>query len=195
MDDVFYASPWPGLLLWSALYISDFLLTMICARLYRGVREHVKFEGSYEITPYYQKDVDELRVFSPRFFLALALTCTIQALIWWLAVRAVVLPDLYLFALGAMVLLELTIHVRHIRNLFLFRAILAGTGISGRIEYPRDVVLRLSAVELFSFAVLYAIVFLVTVSWFVLGGAVACVSTGANHLNLVRRHQSGHAPG
>ncbi len=162
-------------------------MTMTCARLYQqGARERIAFEGSYEITPYYQGDVDALRMASPRFLLALVATCAIQAMLWYVAMGTQVLPQAYLFAVGMMVGAQLTIHVRHIRNLFLFRAILAGDGITGRIEYGRPVMLRLSAVELTSFAGLYAIVAAITLSWFILGAAVICVAMAANHRTLAR---------
>ncbi len=135
MEALFYVSPWPGLVLWSVLYVSDFFMTMTCARLYQqGARERIAFEGSYEITPYYQGDVDALRMVSPRFLLALVATCAIQAMLWYLSMRTGVLPQAYLFAVGMMVGVQLTIHVRHIRNLFLFRAVVAGDGITGRIS-------------------------------------------------------------
>jgi hypothetical protein len=192
LHDAFYASPWPGLLMWAVLYTSDLVLTMTCARLYhQGAREFVRFEGSYEITPYYQNDVDRLRWFSPRFFAALAATCALQGLMWYLTMTTGILPDIYVFAVGAMVLTELTIHVRHVRNLFLFRALVSGEGgISGHIEYPRPIMLRLSAIEIGAFAGLYAILFVVTESWFLLGGTVACLSLAINHLKLSRAHKT-----
>ena len=189
MEAIFYASPWPGLVLWAALYVSDFLMTMTCARLYQnGARERITFEGSYEITPYYQRDVDTLRLVSPRFLLALVGTCAIQAALWLLTMRTQVVPQAYVFAVGMMIMIQLTIHVRHIRNLFLFRAVLAGDGISGRIEYGRPIMLRMSAVELFSFAGVYAILFAITFSWFILGGAVICAVMAANHRTLASNH-------
>jgi hypothetical protein len=189
--DGFYASPLPGLLLWAALYCSDFLFTMVCARLYQtGVRERLTFEGSYEITPYYQKEVDRLRLLSPRFLVALTATAAVQVALWWLTMRVVSLPGVYLFALGSMVLSQVSVHLRHIRNFFLFRAIVAGNGITGRITYARPVMLRLSAVEFFAFAAAYAVIYLMTQSWFVLGGVVVCLSIGVNHRQLADRHVS-----
>jgi hypothetical protein len=104
-------------------------------------------------------------------------------------------PQLYLFTLGGSLLIECTIHVRHLRNLFLFRAILADNGIAGRIEYARPIMLRLSAEEFFAFAAAYAIIFLVTESWFVFGGVMTCVSTGINHRTLARRYIDAGASG
>jgi len=187
--DAFSASPWPGILLWAALYVSDFLFTMLCARLYRvGAGQQISFEGSYEITPYYQKEVDAVRLLSPRFVLALVALSAAQFALWWLTMKALFVPQLYFFGLGAMVLVQLTVHVRHIRNYFLFRAVLAGEGITGRIEYARPVMLRMSAAEFFAFAGAYAVIYLMTTSWFVLGGVFMCLSVGVNHRQLARQH-------
>jgi hypothetical protein len=186
VNPVLDASPWPGVVIWIVLYVSDFLFTMTCARLYQaGVRNVVVFEGSYEITPYYQKDVDSLRMVSPRFLLALTLTSALLYLSWWMSQES----DTYYFyplMFGAFVLLELAIHVRHVRNLFLFRAVLASGGIRGRIEYDRPVMLRLSAIELMTFAGVFAVIFLVTLNWFVLGGALTCFTTALKHRSLAR---------
>ena len=138
MIDAFYLSPWPGALCWAALFVSDMLLTVTCARMYQaGVRERFVFEGSYELTPYHQADIDALRAFSPRFLFALVAAVALQACLWWLSVGNSVAPMAYEAALGAMILIQLTIHVRHIRNYFLFRAVLAGEGIEGRMQYAR----------------------------------------------------------
>ena len=60
---------WLGPCIWAALFFSDYYLTLHCAQLYRDrVREKLVFEGSYELTPYYQQDIDSLRLVSPRGF-------------------------------------------------------------------------------------------------------------------------------
>jgi hypothetical protein len=186
--DVLYASPWPGIGLWALLFISDLNLTMICARMYQaGVREYIVFEGSYELTPYHQKDVDAQRRFSPQFLIALVAACTLMALLWRVTIGESSLGVAYEVMLGMLILSQLTIHVRHLRNYFLFRQILAGTGVSGRIEYARPAILTNSAVELFSFAALYAILFALTTTWFLLGGAFACAILGLKHQQLARQ--------
>ena len=189
MIDAFSVSPWPGILLWALLFISDLQLTVTCARMYQaGVRDYIVFEGSYELTPYHQPDIDALRRFSPRFLFALGAASALLGLLWWLSVRDSFAPPAYEAALGALILLEITIHVRHIRNYFLFKAVLAGEGIAGRMEYARPAMLVHSAVELFTFAVLYSIVCILTTSWFIFGGAVACAVVGVKHRQLARQH-------
>ena len=189
MIHAFYLSPWPGALCWAALFVSDMLLTVTCARMYQaGVRERIVFEGSYELTPYHQADIDALRAFSPRFLIALVTSCALLVYLWWLTIGDSFLWMAYEAALGAMILIQLTVHVRHIRNYFLFRAVLAGKGIEGRMQYTRPTMLTHSSVELFSFAALYGILCVLTASWFVFGGAIACAIVGVKHRQLARQH-------
>lgn len=184
---------WLGLTVWAVLYISDYALTLTCARLYRrGGAQKITFEGSFEITPYFQNDIDSLRVVSPRFLVAWGISCIYLSAIWWLA--ALSNPGLYEFILGAMILLELTVHIRHFRNLYLFRAILNGAGVQGQIKYPRPLMLKMSAIELLAFAGLYAALFAVTSSWLLLGGAFTCFSTALKHLALARKAVSTMLP-
>jgi hypothetical protein len=185
LPELFQDRLWPGLIVWTALYISDYSLTVACARLYQaGARDKIAFEGSYEITPYYQRDINSLRLVSPRFLAALLLSLVLLSAVWWLAVH--ISPPLYSFAIGAVILLELALHMRHFRNLLLFRAIVGSDAVRGRIEYPRPLMLRMSSFEFFAFSGLFAVVFLFTGNWFVLGGAVSCLSLAGKHLRLAR---------
>jgi hypothetical protein len=177
---------WAGLSVWILLFISDYTLTLLCARLYqKHVRNKIVFEGSYELTPYFQRDIDSLRIISPRFVLALVATSAVLFLVWRLTPSSV--PELYFFLLGALILTQLSVHVRHFRNLFLFRA--AGSDdVGGRIEFSRRVPLRASSIEMMSFSGLFFVIFIFTQSWFVLGGVVACLSLAAKHWRLARKH-------
>jgi len=192
LSALLFNSLWPGLAIWTVLYVSDYTWTIKCARLYQaGVREKLVFEGSLELTPYFQRDIDSLRVVSPRFVIALILSLFWLSAVWWLAALSV--PQIYSFALGAVVLLELAVHMRHFRNFFLFRAIIRTDAVRGRIEYSRSLVLHLSSLELLSYSGLFAVLFVFTQSWFVLGGAMACVSTAGKHLRLSRKKASDQA--
>ena len=189
MPELFFQNFWAGLAVWAALFVSDYALTITCAHLYqRGVREKIAFEGSYELTPYFQRDIDSLRRVSPRFILSLLWSSVMLYLVWRLVGQSV--PEMYSFVLGVMILVQLAIHMRHFRNLFLFRA--AGSdAIRGRIEYSRRVVLRSSSLELLEFSALFLALFAFTHSWFILGGGVACLSVAGKHWRLARKHVSG----
>lgn len=174
-------------LIWAALYISDYYSTIACARLYRA-QDKVVFEGSYEITPIFQADVNALRRVSPRFLSVLVVS---TAYLWWM--RSLISPNdqafgFYVMCLGSLFLLELTVHARHLRNWYQFSR--AMPLLHGRIEYPRGILLRTSALELLTFAGLYAILYGVTRHPFVLGGALACAVLSVNHYRLASRHKA-----
>jgi hypothetical protein len=184
MSEMLLGSAWLGPLLWGALYVSDNLLTIACARLYQA-QDRIVFEGSYEITPMYQADVNALRRTSPRFWVVLLLSTGYVVLVQRLAVMSSGFASFYALVLGALLLLQLTVHVRHLRNWFLFRY--GATGIRGRVEYARGLMLRASALEMLAFAALYSALFVLTASMFILGGALACAVLAANHHTLARR--------
>lgn len=173
------------MVVWSLLYTSDYAFTIACARLYRG-QETVIFEGSYEITPLFQRDVDSLRVVSPRFVFMLLLSLGMLGFLWILNENSPA-PELYQFALGAMIGVELAVHIRHIRNLVLLRTISRPDWVRGRIEYGRMAILRASSWECFAFSCLFAILFTFTRSWFILGGAFGCFSLGVKHRRLASK--------
>ena len=95
------------------------------------------------------------------------------------------LHPLHSGVLGAMVLIRLTVHVRHLRNWFLFsRGIQV---IDGRLVYPRRFLLMSSAFELLLFAGLYLSLFMLTGSVFVLGGSLGCGILSIKHYQFARR--------
>lgn len=187
MPDFFLRHPWPGIVAWSLLYISDHTLTIWCARLYRhGAGEKIVFEGSFELNPLFQKEVDSLRWVSGRFLWLLVLTDVLIALVWWLTWMSA--PEPYSFLLGAVISIQLAVHVRHLRNLFLFRSMRGTDLVRGRIEYARFLILRMSSVEFLAFSGLFAVLFAFTQSWFMLGGTFACFVTAAKNWRLARKH-------
>lgn len=176
---------WPGMLVWTLLYISDYALTITCARLYRS-QETVIIEGSYEITPFFQRDINSLRVVSPRFVFALLLTLGMLSFLWMLNEQSPT-PELWQFVLGCLIIIQLAIHTRHLRNLFLFRSINNTNFIRGRIEYARALTLRMSSWECFAFSSLFFVLFVFTRSWFILGGVTGCFLLGVKHRRLANK--------
>jgi hypothetical protein len=186
-----FDNPWPALVAWLAVYLADYYLTLYSARLYRaGANAHFAFEGSLKLTPYYRADIDALRRVSPRFILALVFSVLVIELVWYLSQVVVGLPAVFEFLVGGLLLREAGVLLRHARNIALFRAIRAGTGtpgVEGQVRYARWLSLRLSAVEILSFAAFLALLAPVTASWFVAGGAFACAVTGIQHWRRSRK--------
>jgi hypothetical protein len=156
------------------------------------VSQKLVFEGSYELTPYFQQDIDSLRIISPRFVAAWVVSGLLLAWVWILSLQSA--REFYAFLLGSMILIELTIHIRHLRNFFMFRGFNDSICVRGRIEYSRPFILKNSSREMFAFSFLYLAVFAFTQSWFVLGGATSCFSTAIKHHRLARAASSKVVP-
>jgi hypothetical protein len=189
---------WFSLALWSGLYVSDYVLTLWAARLYQAdAKSHVVLKGSLEITPYFQQDVDALKPLSTRFIRALLFSGLTIALAWLLAVRLAGLPQAFSLLVGALILLEATAHIRHVRNIVFLKTLRDLHTLKGQIEYPRWLSLKLSSVEILGFAALFLLAFAVTGDWFFLGGVASCLLTGLKHLDWAgkagRDHRSGAA--
>ena len=182
LEKFFIENLWLTAALWAAIYISDYHTTIYAARLYRmGANNHVVFQGSIELTPIYQDDVDKLRKVSRKFFLRLGLTTILIVVAWFFSIQLLKTDALFLFFTGSFFLLEAVVHIRHIRNIFLFRHARDSQDVKGTIEYSRWVILRQSGMELFVFAAFFLLISAITGSWFFLGGTFGCLATGRKH--------------
>jgi len=184
LDQLFLDNLWTVLGVWGLIYCSDYGLTIVCARMYQGgVNKHLAFE-SFELTPYYQKDVACLRWISPRFLLMLCLTSLLLGAAWGMQSRVSssdYTRQMFRGILGSLFFLELAIHVRHFRNLLLFTYARRSLGIEGKVSYSSWLSYRSSAVDLAGFALLYLVGFLLTDNWFFGGGAIACFLLAFKH--------------
>ena len=182
-------SPISGVILWMILYVSDYYLTIYTARGFHEIG-HVQFEGSFELTPQFQKDVDALKPVSRRHILWLALSSLLIVLIWWLTKRLLFFPWTYLLYLGMFLLLEVAVHIRHLRNISLIREIRKNGGVEGQISYKKWFSYRISASEFYVYSVLFLIIAVLTYSSFFLGGAIMCFGTGFKHSRLAKKVKS-----
>jgi hypothetical protein len=179
---------WIVLPMWLVLYVSDYLLTILGARYYKaGACDHFVFEGSYELTPEFQPDVDALRLFSRKFLRAVIISTAIFSSLWYISHQDKVCMFIFKFVCGGMILSEVPIHIRHARNIALFRLARSHQGISGQVTYKRWVLYRLSCIELAGFVFLFLIVFLLTGSVPFLGGSFCAAATALKHVRLCRR--------
>ena len=179
-------SPWYGVILWMILYTSDYYLTLYSAR---GFREtgHFQFEGSFELTPQYQKDIDNLQPISKlHIFLLFAYSLLIYV-VWWITRLSTYWEWAYPLYLGMFLLMEVAVHLRHFRNILLIREIRKNGGVEGKITYRKWFSYRNSANELYIHATLFLLVGLLTYSLFFLGGAIMCYGTGFKHARLARK--------
>ena len=179
-------NPWYGIILWIILYTSDYYLTIYGARGFREIG-HIQFEGSFELTPQYQKDIDALKPISRLHITLLILYSLLILVIWWVTRLSIYLAWTYPLYLGMFLLLEVAIHVRHFRNVAIIREIRKHGGVDGQIVYRKWFSYRISATDLYISATIFLLVALLTYSLFFLGGAIMCYMTGMKHARLAKK--------
>jgi hypothetical protein len=178
-------SPIPGVILWIILYVSDYALTIYSARGFHEIG-HFRFEGSFELTPQFQNDINALKPVSKRHVILLLLYSLLIVFIWWLTKRLLFFPWTYLLYLGMFLLLEVAVHLRHLRNVSLIREIRKGGGVEGQISYKKWFSYRISASEFYIYSALFLLFAVLTYSPFFLGGAIMCFGTGFKHSRLAK---------
>jgi len=179
---------WLIITIWGFIYLADYYLTIISAKNHQEyLQEHISYEGSFELTPQFQKDVDGLRLISPQFLIRWLLSILFVYILWWLSVGVLLLPQFFYFFIGGLILREIAIHLRHLRNLAVYYNVKNGGGLKGKIEYSRWFVLKLSATEFLSFCFVYLVFAIFVSSWFFLGGAFGCLVVALQHWRLSKK--------
>jgi hypothetical protein len=166
--------------------VSDYYLTIYSARGYREIGIF-HYEGSFELTPQYQKDIDALKPVSKLHLILLVVYSFVIYGLWWLFSILPYVGNIYTLYLGMFLLIEVAVHFRHFRSVFIIREIKKNGGVDGEITYRKWFTYKLSAHDLYSFAGLYLLVAAVTFSPFFLGGAIMCAGTGLKHSRMARK--------
>jgi hypothetical protein len=188
--DFFLNHVWFAIGLWALLYAVDYMLTLKAARLYdAGVKDHISFGGGYELNPVFQKDIAALRRFSYRFFLLLVLFGGILLIIYTLGMK-----EMFAFSWGLLIGVQLTIQLRHVRNLAVFNYARRSDGMTGKIEYEHWLSLRLSSVELFAYSGFFLFLYFLCSNFFILGCAVGCFTVGWRHLVDSKKKPNAESP-
>jgi hypothetical protein len=181
--------PWLPALLWAVLYASDYQLTLVGARL-RKAQDIYLIEGSYELTPEYQDDVDKDRKLSSTYVTWL-LTGIIIMLVPWASGFPDGMAVYYGLLVGAFLLPELVVHVRHLENIIFYRGLCGPEpGVSGSLTMSRKCVYERSATQLFVMSGLVLVLSALTMSPILLGGVVGVARCGWSHRQLAKHLQT-----
>ena len=179
---------WLALALWVGIYVADYALTLRGAHLYQqGAHTYLRFAGSYELNPLFERDVDRHRWVSRRFLAMLGATCVT---IWfaWRGIQIKLFPPVaFTFWMGVLLLTEIPVLIRHARNLFTFTMLVQPSDVSGHISYPRWFSLQLSAVDFGLFALLFVCISTVDNPGFFLGGTLGCGLLALQDMQLAQR--------
>lgn len=182
--DTLVESPWLVALTWAVLSIFDFSATMLYSKAYRDfLSSTVQYERGVEMNPMFEKDVKQLRWFSPRYLiLMLGAALLIGLAGMWFPVKV------FEMLAGTAILLVLVIDLRHIENLsFVWFLKSDPGGFKGKIEQSYKLSQRRVAVNAFNTGVLYLIVFLLTGRVFFIGGTLVSVLLAIRHFLLSKR--------
>jgi len=189
--DGLVGNPWLVAVLWGVLSILDFVGTMLYSKAYREfLSATVQYEHGIEMNPNFEKDVGQLRWFSPRYILSMLGVAVLIGLAGsWL-------PTLWFEALaGAALLLVLITDLRHIENLSVVWFLKSDpAGFKGKIEQSYKLSQRRVAVGGFNIGVLYFIVYLLTGRVFFAGGALISLLYAVRHFLLSRRKLPEQSP-
>ena len=182
MDRLLVGNPWFPLALGLVAYALGYYLGIVETYLYHaGAKDYVVFHGSYELTPALQEMFAKRRYVNGRLLAALGLLAAGILAVWDVSVRQYDRADLFSFLIGGLVLVELATAIRRFRNIVSFHYARSAGHLKGKVEYSSRLVHTQAFVELYGFTVLYVLSFLVTGSWFFLGGALTCFVTGRRY--------------
>ena len=182
--DTLTENPWLVALLWGMLSLFDFSATMIYSKAYREfLSANITYEGGMEMNPVFEKDVQQLRWFSPRYFISMLLVALLITLVGSWS------PTLWFeFLAGAVLLLVLITDLRHIENLSVVWFLRSDpNSFKGRIEQSYTLSQRRVAVGTFNIGLLYLIIYFLVGRVFFVGGAVICMLFALRHFLLSRR--------
>jgi hypothetical protein len=136
-----------------------------------------------EMNPVFEKDVQQLRWFSPRYFISLLVVALLITFVGgWFPTRW------FEFLAGAALLLVLITDLRHIENLSVVWFLTSDpNSFKGKIEQSYALSQRRIAVGTFNIGLLYLIVYFLAGRVFFVGGAVICELFAVRHFLLSRR--------
>jgi hypothetical protein len=189
MESWLIGSPYPGMIVWFILYTSDYYMTLATAKGYKemGIFLH---EKSFELTPQFQKDIDNgARVSKLHLTFLIGYTLLI-GMFWFLCYRVSDLPWLYSILIGALTLLEVVVHLRHLRNWYQLRVYRREGGLSGQVIFAERFSYRLSSFDFYIHALLFGLYYLLTYSPFFLGGVLICFVNGVKQSSYASRAPS-----
>jgi hypothetical protein len=143
-------------------YVVGYFLAVNEAYLYYGgANNRVVLDGLYELAPALQEVEFKGRRITARVVAEMVVLGLAVFGVWVICYQQINRPDLFSFLIGGVVLLEAAAGMHHFRNIVFFHYAQKAEGIRGKIEYSRRLVHTLSFFELYGFAALYLLMFLV----------------------------------
>ncbi len=178
MEGLLLDNPWIPLLLCVAVMTADYVLDVYELRAYHAyVKRTIVFERIYQLPEPVSREASTRWLVVKLGAILLLLVIAVPVL-WDALVLQTPHRDAFAFLLGGFLLAAAASLIRHGRTWTLFRHVRSGDSITGHITYGLRFILAEHWAELLGFAVLFALIFIMTGSWFFLGGAFTCFISG-----------------
>jgi len=176
IENLLITNVWFAIALGALVFAAGYGLALYEIYLYHaGAKNILVFEGRYDLEPALLARLARRRWVNVRLVAAVVILSAAIFAVWREQYNR---PDVFSFLIGGLVLLEAAADLRRFRNIVLFQQARRADGLQGKIEYSKRLSYTLPYVETLSFAALYALIFLVSSSWFFLGGAITCIVAG-----------------
>jgi len=164
---------WIGLALWVVSYLCDYYMTLYANRLrMQYTAPYIEIEGSFELNPYYQKDIDSQRKVSSRFIFMLLFVSGWLAFTWFLADMVHITALIFPVALGIFLIPEFNVLGNHIILISTFRMMSVPGAAEGHLKQARWMIVRATAHRMGYWALFCFILFLLTGNLLLFGGAL-----------------------
>ncbi len=187
MLDVLVYNPWLLAILWSGMYVFDYISTRWLAATYQATfSRYVVYEHGVELNPNWEKEIAGQKRSGPKFLLLLALVAVIillSPLIGYLFTE---------FLAGATLLTWSFINSRHLRNYAFARALRRKPdALQGVQKQSYWFLQRMLSAEALAWSLLY--LFLTVLTWriFFLAGTLTCLALGIRAYRLANRKFGG----
>lgn len=186
IERLFLNQIWFAPLSVALVFTAGYFLAMYDAQLYRphGEKAVERQIGSPRI-----RALQALVSF--RFLGTLTVLSVSTIVVWLLLVQRGRREDVFMFLMGGLILVEGSEGLQHYRNIRFFHYAQKDESLRGKFEHSSRLVLTLSFVELYSFAVLYGLLFFMTTHWFFLGGALTCFIAGRRRRDWIMVRKAG----
>jgi hypothetical protein len=186
LERLLLASPEPALALGALIFAAEYFTAIYQAHVYQtGVKGFIEYEGLYQLTPEFAAVINRRRIISGRFALRLGVLLMCIVAVWWLCLQQSNRPEVFLFLMGGFVLDEAAEIIRQYRHGMIWREVRKSGGLDGKVIYTRRLAYMQTVYDRYGFVLLYGFLFLVTGSWFLLGGAFACFATSRHFRDWV----------
>jgi hypothetical protein len=179
---------WISVILVELLILSDFWLTVIGTRLYKNnVSQYIAYENGYELNPNFEKEIAQSSRVPRKLIVNILSISFYLVLIGGLSINNILIGTIFEFLIGGLFLSRIDLVLLHLQNIWFFKDVKKLGGLVGHLDYSYRINQHRSAARLFSQAILFVFIALLTMRPFFWGGVFTCGVTGLLNLKWANR--------